>query len=80
MATAVRRRRERGFVLSAMGTAAPAAWPSPFSSHSSQARPWQSLLINEFRCGMPFAPLFGRRGRHFDADSDFEIRGPYGLI
>jgi len=28
---------------------------------------------------LPIAPFFGRRGRHFDADSNFEIRGPYGL-
>ena len=58
-ATAVRRRRERGFVLSAVGTGgAAASWPSPFSSHSSQARPWRSLLINEFRRGIAYRSVF----------------------
>jgi hypothetical protein len=79
VATAIRRRRERGFVLVAAATGGAGSSPSPCSSHSSQARPWRSLLIKEFRGGIAFAPFVGRRGRHFDADSDFEIRGPYGL-
>src|SRR5919197_491140 len=66
-ATAIRRCRDLGFALSAAGGGAPGSSP-PCSSHSSQARPWRSLLIKEFRRGMPFAPLVGRRGRHFDAD------------
>jgi hypothetical protein len=72
-ATATRRRREGGLVRALAGVTA-ASSPSPFSSHSSQARPWRNLLIKEFLRGIAFAPLVGRRGRHFDADScDFEI-------
>src|SRR2546430_13763668 len=58
IATAARRRRERGFVLSGTGTGATVTSPSPCSSHSSQARPWRSLLISEFRRGIAYRSVF----------------------
>ena len=49
---------KRSFVLSGTGTGATVTSPSPFSSHSSQARPWRSLLISEFRRGIAYRSVF----------------------
>jgi hypothetical protein len=71
-AIAARRRRERGFVVAgSAGAGATSSSPRP-SSHSSQARPWRSLVKREFR-GIALSLRFGfeRRGRHFGADLNF---------
>jgi hypothetical protein len=50
----MRRRREGGRGAGADLGAIAASSPSPPSSHSSQARPWRSLLIKKFRRGIAF--------------------------
>ena len=73
-ATTVRRRRERGFVLAGPGTGAATSSSPPFSSHSSQARPWHSLLINEFRGGIAYRSVF--RAPRPPLRRGFQLRDP----
>jgi hypothetical protein len=79
-ATATRLRRDRGFAVSAAGTTA-ASSASLSSSHSSQARPWTSRLIKEFRRGIAFSLRWS--GAEAATSTRIlltsKIRGPYGL-